>query len=127
MLGQGAKAPSFTLPTNNGSFNFADYHDKTMVVFFFTRVDTSGCTKEAIAFSALQDEFDAANCVVISISKDTLAKQAKFQAKHGLSCLLGADDKPMSASNSASRWKNQCTATPIWTSNALLSRSISKG
>tara|TARA_B100001057_G_scaffold188385_1_gene189193 strand:- start:2504 stop:2662 length:159 start_codon:yes stop_codon:yes gene_type:complete len=52
MLSQGAKAPSFTLPTNNGSFNFADYHDKTMVMFF-TRVDTSGCTKEAIAFSAI--------------------------------------------------------------------------
>ena len=63
-----------------------------MVVFFFPRADTSGCTREAIAFSALQHEFDAANCGVIGISKDTPAKQAKFRAKHGLTCLLGADD-----------------------------------
>jgi peroxiredoxin Q/BCP len=92
MLERGAKAPSFTLPTDAGSFNLADHHGKKMVVFFFPRADTSGCTREAIAFSALQDEFDAANCGVIGISKDTPAKQAKFRAKHGLTCLLGADD-----------------------------------
>jgi len=64
-----------------------------MVVFFFPRADTSGCTKEAIAFSELLDQFTAANCGVIGISKDTAAKQAKFRAKHGLTCLLGADDE----------------------------------
>ena len=62
-----------------------------MVVFFFPRADTSGCTKESIAFSELMDDFAAANCVVIGISKDTPAKQAKFREKHGLTCLLGAD------------------------------------
>ena len=64
-----------------------------MVVFFFPRADTSGCTKEAIAFSELLEQFTAANCGVIGISKDTAAKQAKFRAKHGLTCLLGADDE----------------------------------
>jgi peroxiredoxin Q/BCP len=92
MLERGAKAPSFILPTDAGTFNLADHHGKKMVVFFFPRADTSGCIKEAIAFSALQHEFDAANCGVIGISKDTPAKQAKFRAKHGLTCLLGADD-----------------------------------
>ncbi len=92
MLERGAKAPSFTLPTDAGSFSLADHHGKKMVVFFFPRADTSGCTREAIAFSALQDEFDAASCGVIGISKDNAAKQAKFRAKHGLTCLLGADD-----------------------------------
>lgn len=92
MLERGAKAPSFILPTDAGTFNLADHHGKKMVVFFFPRADTSGCTREAIAFSALQHEFDAANCGVIGISKDTPAKQAKFRAKHGLTCLLGADD-----------------------------------
>ena len=92
MLERGAKAPSFTLPTDAGSFKLADHHGKKMVLFFFPRADTSGCTREAIAFSALQDEFDAANCGVMGISKDTPAKQAKFRGKHGLTCLLRADD-----------------------------------
>jgi len=93
MLEIGTKAPSFTLPTDTGSFSLADQNGKKMVVFFFPRADTSGCTKEAIAFSELLEQFTAANCAVIGISKDTAAKQAKFRAKHGLSCLLGADDK----------------------------------
>jgi len=93
MLEIGTKAPSFTLPTDTGSFSLADQNGKKMVVFFFPRADTSGCTKEAIAFSELLDQFTAANCGVIGISKDTAAKQAKFRAKHGLTCLLGADDQ----------------------------------
>ena len=91
MLEIGTKVPPFTLPTDGGSFNLADHHGKKMVVFFFPRADTSGCTKEAIAFSGLLDDFAAANCAVIGISKDTPAKQAKFRAKHGLTSLLGAD------------------------------------
>jgi len=93
MLEIGTKAPSFTLPTDTGSFSLADQNGKKMVVFFFPRADTSGCTKEAIAFSELLDQFTATNCGVIGISKDTAAKQAKFRAKHGLTCLLGADDE----------------------------------
>jgi len=93
MLEIGTKAPSFTLPTDARSFSLADQNGKKMVVFFFPRADTSGCTKEAIAFSELLDQFTAANCGVIGISKDTAAKQAKFRAKHGLTCLLGADDE----------------------------------
>ncbi len=92
MLEIGTKAPSFTLPTDTGSFSLADQNGKKMVVFFFPRADTSGCTKEAIAFSELLEQFTAANCGVIGISKDTAAKQAKFRAKHSLTCLLGADD-----------------------------------
>ena len=92
MIERGAKAPCFSLPTDNGIFTLADHHGKKMVVFFFPRADTSGCTKEAITFSALHDEFAAANCGVIGISKDSVAKQAKFRAKHGLTCVLGADD-----------------------------------
>jgi len=93
MLEISTKAPTFTLPTDTGSFSLADQNGKKMVVFFFPRADTSGCTKEAIAFSELLDQFTAANCGVIGISKDTAAKQAKFRAKHGLTCLLGADDE----------------------------------
>ena len=71
----------------------ADNEGSNVVVFFFPRADTSGCTKEAVAFSELLETFKAANCAVIGISKDTAAKQAKFRAKHGLTCELGADDE----------------------------------
>jgi peroxiredoxin Q/BCP len=91
MLETGMAVPQFVVPTDKDDFNVADHHGKKMVVFFFPRADTSGCTKESIAFSELMDDFAAANCVVIGISKDTPAKQAKFREKHGLTCLLGAD------------------------------------
>ena len=112
MLKRGTKAPSFILPTVTGQFNMADYHGKKMVVFFFPRADTSGCTKEAIAFSELQDKFDAANCIVIGISKDTPSKQAKFQAKHGLSCLLGADDTT-----------DVCEKFGVWTEKSMYGKA----
>ena len=91
MLETGMAVPQFVVPTDKDDFNVADHNGKKMVVFFFPRADTSGCTKESIAFSELMDDFAAANCVVIGISKDTPAKQAKFREKHGLTCLLGAD------------------------------------
>ena len=91
MLETGMAVPQFVVPTDKDDFNVADHNGKKMVVFFFPRADTSGCTKESIAFSELMDDFAAANCVVIGISKDTPAKQAKFREKHGLICLLGAD------------------------------------
>ena len=92
MLETGTKVPSFTIPTDTGSFSMADKAGKNVVIFFFPRADTSGCTKEAVAFSGLLADFTAAGCEVIGISKDTAAKQGKFRAKHGLSCELGADN-----------------------------------
>lgn len=92
MLETGTKPPSFTIPTDTGSFSMADKVGKNVVLFFFPRADTSGCTKEAVAFSGLMADFSAAGCEVIGISKDSAAKQAKFRAKHGLTCELGADD-----------------------------------
>ena len=91
MLEIGQQSPAITLATDDGHFSLSDYAGKNVVLFFFPKADTSGCTKQAIAFSELQTEFDAANTVVIGISKDTPQKQAKFRAKHELTCLLGAD------------------------------------
>ena len=93
MLEAGNTITPFWFPTDAGSFSMSDNEGSNVVVFFFPRADTSGCTKEAVAFSGLMDQFRAANCVVIGISKDTAAKHAKFRAKHGLSCELGADDQ----------------------------------
>jgi len=92
MLETGQIAPSFSIMTDIGPFHLAEHHGKNVVVFFFPKADTSGCTKEAIAFSALQAEFEAANSLVIGISRDSVEKQAKFRSKYALSCLLGADE-----------------------------------
>ena len=92
MLETGSKVKDFTIPTDRGYFTLSDYTGKNVVLFFFPRADTSGCTKEAASFTNLLAEFDAANTVVIGISKDTPEKQAKFRAKHSLECILGADD-----------------------------------
>ena len=93
MLEIGSKIQDFTIPTDRGHFSLSDYQGRNIVLFFFPRADTSGCTKEALAFTSLLAEFDAANTVVIGISKDTPEKQAKFRAKHNLECILGADNE----------------------------------
>ena len=87
----GDYAPTLSIPTDTNIFSLAEQGGKKVVVFFFPRAGTPGCTKEAEQFSALHDEFTAQNTVVIGVSKDKTAKQAKFRAKYGLTCLLGAD------------------------------------
>ncbi len=91
MLTEGDKAPQFTIPTDTGSFSMTDATGP-VVVFFFPKADTPGCTKESIAFSQLKSEFDALNTAIIGISKDNVSKQGKFRDKHELTCALGADD-----------------------------------
>ena len=91
MLTIGDYAPTLSIPTDTGTFSLAEQGGKKVVVFFFPRADTPGCTKEAEQFSALHHEFTARNTLVIGVSKDNPAKQAKFRAKYGLTLLLGAD------------------------------------
>ena len=83
--------PEFEIQTDNLKFKVTDHHGKNMVIFFFPRADTSGCTAESIAFTNLQKKFDNENCIVIGISKDNPSKQMKFREKHNLTCMLGAD------------------------------------
>ncbi len=91
MLTIGDYAPTSSIPTTTGIFSIAEQGGKKVVVFFFPRADTPGCAKEAEQFSALHDEFTAQNTVVIGVSKDEPAKQARFRAKYSLTLLLGAD------------------------------------
>ena len=79
MLAIGDHAPTLSIPTDTDMFSLAEQGGKKVVIFFFPRADTPGCTKEAEQFSALQDEFTAQDTVVIGVSKDKPAKQAKFR------------------------------------------------
>ena len=83
--------PKFEILTDNSEFKVSEHHGKNMVVFFFPRADTSGCTSESIAFTNLQSDFNNLNCIVIGISKDNPKKQLKFREKYNLTCKLGAD------------------------------------
>ena len=85
------KIPKFEILTDTGEFKISNYKGKKIVVFFFPRADTSGCTAESIAFTNLQDEFDKLDCIVIGISKDNQIKLSKFREKYNLTCELGAD------------------------------------
>lgn len=90
---EGSPAPDFTLPTQAGdSISLSSLKGKPVVVYFYPKDDTSGCTKEAIGFSCLKPEFDALGVTVIGISPDSADSHAKFAAKHDLSIVLAADE-----------------------------------
>ena len=91
MLTIGDIVPATDIATDTGSYSLAPHDGKKMVIFFFPRADTSGCTKESIQFSDLIEDFAAAGAKVIGISKDTPQKHAKFRAKYNLKCHLGSD------------------------------------
>ncbi len=91
MLSINDSLPNFEILTDKGNFKVSNHHGKNIVVFFFPRADTTGCTAESLAFTNLQKDFDKLNCIVIGISKDNTKKQAKFREKYSLSCELGAD------------------------------------
>lgn len=88
----GQKAPDFSLPADDGSvLSLQSLKGKPIVLYFYPRDDTPGCTQEAIAFSQLKGEFDKLGAVVIGVSKDSVTAHAKFRAKHDLTISLGVD------------------------------------
>jgi peroxiredoxin Q/BCP len=88
----GDKAPNFTAPADGGrEVSLAQFAGKPVVLYFYPKDDTPGCTKQAIGFSELADDFAAAGAVVIGVSKDTAAKHDKFRDKHGLKVILASD------------------------------------
>ncbi len=93
MIEVGAKAPEFTLPRDGGGeVSLDSLSGQAVVLYFYPKDDTPGCTKEAIAFTEHADAFGAANAVVLGISKDTVAKHDKFRDKHRLKVALLSDE-----------------------------------
>jgi peroxiredoxin Q/BCP len=90
-LAVGDAAPDFTLPGDTGEISLSALKGKTVVLYFYPKDDTSGCTKEAQEFTAAQADFAKAGAVVIGASKDSAASHAKFRAKYGLAPLLASD------------------------------------
>jgi peroxiredoxin Q/BCP len=92
-LVEGVKAPGFQLPRDGGdSISLGDYAGQKLVLFFYPRADTPGCTREAIDFTRLKDEFADAGTAILGISADTVKAQESFRDKHGLSVPLISDE-----------------------------------
>jgi thioredoxin-dependent peroxiredoxin len=88
----GQHAPDVSLPRDGGgTVSLGDFAGKTVVLYFYPKDDTSGCTKQAIAFSEHADAFREAGAVVIGVSKDSVASHTKFVAKHDLGIILASD------------------------------------
>lgn len=92
MLDAGSPAPDFTLPRDGGdNVSLSALKGGPVVLYFYPRDDTPGCTTEANDFTAMLPEFQAAGATVIGVSKDTVAKHEKFISKHDLGVILVSD------------------------------------
>ncbi|MGF1543304.1 MAG: thioredoxin-dependent thiol peroxidase [Parvularculaceae bacterium] len=92
-LSEGDKAPTFKMPTNGGGeASLKAYAGGTLVLYFYPKDDTSGCTKQAIGFTEKAGDFEAAGARVLGVSKDSVAKHDKFVAKHELGVDLASDE-----------------------------------
>jgi peroxiredoxin Q/BCP len=106
-------APDFTLPGTAGDITLSELRGAPVVLFFYPRDDTSGCTKENEAFTALHGDFEAANARVFGISKDSLASHAKFMAKKALTVPLLSDEH-----------SDVCAAFDVWKEKKMYGKTF---
>ena len=92
MLEAGTKAPGFELPDQDGVLRkLSDYKGRKVVLYFYPRDNTSGCTKQACGFSELKPQFEEKGAVVLGVSKDTVASHKRFEEKQNLTITILAD------------------------------------
>ena len=109
----GGKAPSFRLPHDGGGeVSLADFKGRKLVLYFYPKADTPGCTVEAKDFSKLAAAFARAGTAILGVSADPVAKQGKFKAKHDLSIMLASDET-----------HEMLEAYGVWTKKSMWGRS----
>jgi len=110
----GAKAPAFTLPRDGGgSMSLADFKGRKLVLYFYPKADTPGCTRESIAFSGLKRTFAKANTEIVGVSADPVKAQDKFRDKHKLTIPLASDET-----------KKMLTAYGVWGEKSMYGRKF---
>lgn len=113
-LKPGDPAPPFDLPTaGGGRVSLAGLKGKRVVLYFYPKDDTPGCTQEALSFTEKAKAFAAAKTVVVGVSRDSVAKHDKFAAKHGLTVILASDEDGA-----------VCEAYGIWGEKTLYGRKF---
>jgi thioredoxin-dependent peroxiredoxin len=109
----GGKAPNFRLPHDGGGeVSLADFKGRKLVIYFFPKADTPGCTVEAKDFSRLASAFSRAGAGILGVSADPVTKQDKFKAKHDLTVMLGSDET-----------REMLNAYGVWAKKSLYGRS----
>ena len=112
-LTEGSKAPAFQMPRDGGQkISLSDYSGRKLVIFFYPRADTPGCTKEAIDFTRLSDEFAKAGTSLLGVSADPSKAQEAFRDKHRLSMALGSDESQEMLKAYGVWGENRCTGRP---------------
>ena len=113
-LSVGEKAPSFALPRDGGStVSLADFKGRKLVLYFYPKADTPGCTQEAIAFNALKRAFAKAETDIVGVSADPVKAQDKFRDKHDLTIPLASDES-----------KKMLTAYGVWGEKSMYGRKF---
>ena len=107
MLEVGTKAPEFSLPDQNGDMHtLSEYAGKKVILYFYPRDNTAGCTKQACGFSELYPQFTEKGAVVLGVSKDSVASHKKFEEKYNLGFTLLSDTE-LSAFQAYDVWKEK--------------------
>jgi peroxiredoxin Q/BCP len=110
----GEKAPSFALPRDGGgSVSLADFKGRKLVLYFYPKADTPGCTKEAIAFNGLKRAFAKAGADIVGVSADPVKAQDKFRDKYSLTIALASDET-----------KKMLTAYGVWGEKSMYGRKF---
>jgi len=111
-LNVGDPAPDFSLPSDSGgTVSLQSLRGAKVILYFYPKDNTSGCTKEACAFRDAQPDFSAANAVVLGVSKDSVASHDKFKAKHDLPFTLLSDEDG-----------KVCEAYGVWVEKSMYGR-----
>ena len=111
-LEAGARAPDFALPRDGGATaTLGDYAGETLILYFYPKDDTSGCTLEALDFNRLKDEFDKAGAQILGVSPDPVKLHDKFRAKHNLALALASDEA-----------KSMLQAYGVWAEKSMYGR-----
>tara|TARA_Y100000590_G_C15714251_1_gene1011340 strand:+ start:2256 stop:2720 length:465 start_codon:yes stop_codon:yes gene_type:complete len=93
MIKEGDKAIDFNMQIDENQFiNLDSYNDKNIVLYFYPKDDTPGCTKEAIDFTSFINDFAKLNTIVVGVSADSIKKHKKFTEKHSLKVILASDE-----------------------------------
>lgn len=112
-LSEGDHAPDFNLPTDSsGTVSLSSFAGKPVVLYFYPKDDTPGCTKEAVTFSGLMPRFAERGIEIIGVSPDSVASHMKFRNKHDLGVTLGSDED-----------KSVCQSYGVWVEKSMYGKT----